>query len=538
MANLTELTNYESGIYQIEVTDPVQGGPDGISNLQAKQLANRTNYLKTEQDVLRSDVDVLQSDMATTSDIIEYILTQDPASFTQALHVYWRHSALEPKIELFGNQFLIHQPDDFPIIRAALDDDSIDVEGAQNLIVNEDYVLETPGIPNEVVRVREIDDSGVDTLFRAMQPVLHTRSSGRLTKVAGAKSFGKCTFNDGGIYITNMIFNEGLNTINVFLKRSALSFSRIYVRDFGSHGEWEELVPFDESGVANARLEKDIIHSMVVNSDQTVELAYNFRVSGSYSIRVDFILDEEQHPGVTEVDMYYLYIKNTEAHDLEASIDSAGMVVLSNNYLGDSEVKATTEKAVSGAITFTLQNLPISSTSSPGIVRLTNAFNSVAENRAVTARALKEGLDSVAIDPETFGDASDTLKGVTRYATTAEANNRALHNVSVTPLGLSTSTAPLVHTHTHDECGAASSGHTHSPVSINAADRSHTHGFEDISGLEDGITPASIGAATATHQHTVEQLSNATSSDRTRKTTISTANASGGSDGDVWFTYV
>lgn len=50
MANLPETNTYPSGIYQIEVTDPVVGGPDGISNVQAKQLANRTNWLKQRAD--------------------------------------------------------------------------------------------------------------------------------------------------------------------------------------------------------------------------------------------------------------------------------------------------------------------------------------------------------------------------------------------------------------------------------------------------------------------------------------------------------
>lgn len=46
MANLEEKIIWEKGIYQLETTDPVIGGPDGIDNLQAKQLANRTCYLK------------------------------------------------------------------------------------------------------------------------------------------------------------------------------------------------------------------------------------------------------------------------------------------------------------------------------------------------------------------------------------------------------------------------------------------------------------------------------------------------------------
>ncbi|EFF0686356.1 phage tail protein [Escherichia coli] len=48
MANLPETPQWEDGIYQIEVSDPVLGGPDGISNRQGKQLASRTLYLKQQ----------------------------------------------------------------------------------------------------------------------------------------------------------------------------------------------------------------------------------------------------------------------------------------------------------------------------------------------------------------------------------------------------------------------------------------------------------------------------------------------------------
>ena len=52
MANVKEENRWEEGVYQIEVTDPVVGGVDGISNKQAKQLANRTSYLKEKVDAL------------------------------------------------------------------------------------------------------------------------------------------------------------------------------------------------------------------------------------------------------------------------------------------------------------------------------------------------------------------------------------------------------------------------------------------------------------------------------------------------------
>lgn len=46
MANIIEAATWEPGIYQLETTDLVLGGADGIDNLQAKQLASRTQYLK------------------------------------------------------------------------------------------------------------------------------------------------------------------------------------------------------------------------------------------------------------------------------------------------------------------------------------------------------------------------------------------------------------------------------------------------------------------------------------------------------------
>jgi len=56
MANLSETAEWVSGVYQLEETDVVQGGPDGIDNEQAKALANRTSYLKQEVE-LRAPID-------------------------------------------------------------------------------------------------------------------------------------------------------------------------------------------------------------------------------------------------------------------------------------------------------------------------------------------------------------------------------------------------------------------------------------------------------------------------------------------------
>ncbi|EJB4909567.1 tail fiber protein, partial [Escherichia coli] len=46
MGNLNETEKWEENIYQLETSDPVLGGVDGISNRAPRQLANRTKWLK------------------------------------------------------------------------------------------------------------------------------------------------------------------------------------------------------------------------------------------------------------------------------------------------------------------------------------------------------------------------------------------------------------------------------------------------------------------------------------------------------------
>lgn len=48
MANLAEVSQWENVIRQIENGEAATGGADGLANVQAKQLANRTKYLKDQ----------------------------------------------------------------------------------------------------------------------------------------------------------------------------------------------------------------------------------------------------------------------------------------------------------------------------------------------------------------------------------------------------------------------------------------------------------------------------------------------------------
>lgn len=56
MGAIKETANWEIGIYQIEPTDPVLGGENGPANTQARQLANRTAWLRSNVDWLAMDI--------------------------------------------------------------------------------------------------------------------------------------------------------------------------------------------------------------------------------------------------------------------------------------------------------------------------------------------------------------------------------------------------------------------------------------------------------------------------------------------------
>ena len=55
MANLNLIREWAENIYQLETTDPVMGGPDGVDNRQAKELGARTNWLKDQVDGINHD---------------------------------------------------------------------------------------------------------------------------------------------------------------------------------------------------------------------------------------------------------------------------------------------------------------------------------------------------------------------------------------------------------------------------------------------------------------------------------------------------
>lgn len=100
MPNLSETSQWETGIYKIEEDDVVQGGDDGISNRAAAQLANRTLFLKNQQTAHQEAADphtqYLREDKKATE--AQAIAGLDNESWMTALRVAQAINALAATI--------------------------------------------------------------------------------------------------------------------------------------------------------------------------------------------------------------------------------------------------------------------------------------------------------------------------------------------------------------------------------------------------------------------------------------------------------
>lgn len=173
--HLPDVAEWEELIYQLETGDYVVGGANGIANLQPRQLANRTKYLKQKLEELRTAMESLQPGTSQYDELLALIRSLDANTTNNRLNHLER---------LIGNAYLAFQmanidPDGYDgmIIEtfdgqaAEIDqavatvqsvvsgDDSIDVEDSSNLLIGAYYQL-TDGEKIEEVQVKSINVSG------------------------------------------------------------------------------------------------------------------------------------------------------------------------------------------------------------------------------------------------------------------------------------------------------------------------------------------------------------------------------------------
>lgn len=84
MAGLPRVALWHPEIYQLELTDKVKAGPDGVDNLQAKQLGDCTQFLKEGHEALVAD------EAAHYADVLERATALQEEYGT----VYWSSGAV------------------------------------------------------------------------------------------------------------------------------------------------------------------------------------------------------------------------------------------------------------------------------------------------------------------------------------------------------------------------------------------------------------------------------------------------------------
>jgi len=117
MANLTDSSTWEPGIYQLETADNVLGGAGGTSNVQAQLLANRTKWLYDQNATNVTAISNNTSSNSSQDTTISNILSYFP--------IHLRHAVLDGSVGSSG------KPNPLKILSGAsrsigLDDTHID----------------------------------------------------------------------------------------------------------------------------------------------------------------------------------------------------------------------------------------------------------------------------------------------------------------------------------------------------------------------------------------------------------------------------
>ena len=186
--NLPEEKNWEPAVYQLEVTDLAEGGPNGVMNTQAKQLANRTAYLKdelektkaaipgtTEFDRISQQLASLDvSKMERRTDHLERVVG-DLALALDANMLYPDADALV--VENFDNPDQVDLME-VQVISVVSGDDSIDLTDSTGIVIGAYYML-TDGENQESVKTKSLHVAGSTHRVILETPVVNQYVSGR-----------------------------------------------------------------------------------------------------------------------------------------------------------------------------------------------------------------------------------------------------------------------------------------------------------------------------------------------------------------------
>lgn len=239
MGVLTESPQWDSPIYLIERSDPVMGGEHGVNNVQARQLANRLQYLRalfllehnddgshalTEASVA-PDAGIVESklklpmtttwlysryeaaaaildELNTALDSVEGLEGTPLRTFYEALLISWKYGYPRFAFEMFSNNFSLRDIfAEVPLLETIAGDDSIDVADSGTLSPGEAYILwDKNHGDSRIVTVKEILTNHRVILWETED---RTRfGSGFLSKTSWKLETGHAQATAGSYYIS------------------------------------------------------------------------------------------------------------------------------------------------------------------------------------------------------------------------------------------------------------------------------------------------------------------------------------------------
>ncbi|NJZ27638.1 tail fiber protein, partial [Escherichia coli] len=360
MGNLNETEKWEENIYQLETSDPVLGGADGISNRAPRQLANRTKWLKKKTE------EAAQS-------LAEHVRSRNHPDATLTAKGFTQLSSATNST----SETLAATP---KAVKAAYD-----LAAGKAPASHTHPWSQITGVP-----AASLTAKGTVQLSSATDSQSETEAATpKAVKIAYDLARGKYTAQDAtttrkGIVQLSSAINSTSETLAATPKAVKAAYDLAAGKAPVSHTHpWSQI-----TGVPAASLtaKGTVQLSSAINSTSEILAATPKAVKAAYDLAAGKAPASHTHP--------WSQITGVPA----ASLTAKGTVQLSSATDSQSETEAATPKAVKIAYDlargkYTAQD---ATTTRKGIVQLSSAINSTSETLAATPKAVKAAYDLAA----------------------------------------------------------------------------------------------------------------------------------------------
>ncbi|MCS2131368.1 tail fiber protein [Escherichia coli] len=383
MGNLNETEKWEENIYQLETSDPVLGGADGISNRAPRQLANRTKWLKKKtEEAAQSLAEHVRSRNHPDATLTAKGFTQlSSATNSTSETLAATPKAVKAAYDLAAGKAPAshtHPWSQITGVPAA----SLTAKGTVQLSSATDSQSETEAATPKAVKAAY-------DLAAGKAPVSHTHPWSQITGVPAASLTAK-----GTVQLSSAI--NSTSEILAATPKAVKAYDLAAGKAPASHTHpWSQI-----TGVPAASLtaKGTVQLSSATDSQSEIEAATPKAVKAAYDLAAGKAPVSHTHP--------WSQITGVPA----ASLTAKGTVQLSSAINSTSEILAATPKAVKAAYDLAagkapashthpwsqITGVPAASLTAKGTVQLSSATDSQSEIEAATPKAVKAAYDLAA----------------------------------------------------------------------------------------------------------------------------------------------